>query len=93
MLIIFFFVAIGEIGITLNGGFSEPFDPEDPTHVEAAERKMQFNFGWFANPIFGSGDYPQVMRDMVAAKSAAQGYPQSRLPEFTEEEIESLKGM
>ena len=54
---------------------------------------MQFGFGWFANPIFGSGDYPQVMRDMVAAKSAAQGYPQSRLPEFTEEEIEYLKGI
>ena len=93
LLTITFFSSTGEVGITLNVHFNDPKDPEDPTHVEASERRMQFDLGWFANPIFGSGDYPQVMRDMVATKSALQGYPQSRLPEFTEEEIEYIKGM
>jgi lactase-phlorizin hydrolase len=26
---------------------------------------MQFLGGWFANPIFGDGDYPAVMRQKV----------------------------
>lgn len=32
------------------------------------------------------------MRERIAAKSAAQGYPRSRLPEFTPEEIEYVRG-
>lgn len=32
------------------------------------------------------------MRERIAAKSAEQGYPRSRLPAFTPEEIEYVKG-
>lgn len=41
----------GEIGISLNGDFFEPWDSQDPLDAEAAERRMQFHIGWFANPI------------------------------------------
>lgn len=32
------------------------------------------------------------MKDKISAKSAAQGFTKSRLPEFTREEIEYIKG-
>ncbi|KAJ8315740.1 hypothetical protein KUTeg_007890 [Tegillarca granosa] len=53
--------------------------------IDAAERAMQFMLGWFANPIFGNGDYPEVMKQQIADKSRKMGIP-NRLPEFTEQE-------
>ncbi|KAF2013958.1 glycoside hydrolase family 1 protein [Aaosphaeria arxii CBS 175.79] len=72
----------GEIGITLHGNYSEPWDAEDPVHVAAAERAREFEIAWYADPIYGSGDYPQSMRDQLG----------DRLPTFTEEEKELVKG-
>ena len=82
----------GQLGITLNSDFIEPFDRNNPTHVEAAETILQFNLGWFGHAIYVDGDYPQVMKDNVADKSAKQGLSQSRLPEFTAQEKEFIKG-
>lgn len=41
----------GSIGISLNGDYYEPWDKNDPQDSEAAERRMQFHIGWFADPI------------------------------------------
>lgn len=41
----------GQIGISLNGDFYEPWDINEPRDKEAAERRMEFHIGWFANPI------------------------------------------
>ena len=65
---------------------------DGPTNTEAAERDMQFVFGWFGHPIFKNGDYPEVMKEQVARRSAAQGYNESRLPEFTEAEKARIQG-
>ena len=54
--------------------------------------RFQFKLGWFANAIYGSGDYPAIMKEQVLNKSLAQGYNRSRLPEFTQQEIEYIKG-
>ncbi|CAH1801973.1 unnamed protein product [Owenia fusiformis] len=81
----------GTIGITLNTGWSEPRNASIPSDVEAAERAMQFDFGWFAHPIY-YGDYPDVMKWQVGNKSEAQNLTESRLPKFTPAEIESIKG-
>ena len=54
-----------KVGIALNGEWSEPLDPNDESHVEAAERNLQFTVGWFAHPIFKNGSYPPVMRERV----------------------------
>ena len=48
---------------------------------------MQFNFGWFAAPVFKDGQYPAEMREYVDRNSEEQGLPQSRLPHFTPEEL------
>ena len=56
---------LGKVGIALNGEWSEPLDPNDESHVEAAERNLQFTVGWFAHPIFKNGSYPPVMRERV----------------------------
>ena len=81
----------GVCGITLNSDFSAPQDPNNPLDVEAAERVMQCKFGWFANPVYGDGDYPKVMKDTLARKCKAMGR-ESTLPEFTDDEKKSLKG-
>jgi beta-glucosidase len=41
----------GQIGISLNGDYYEPWDAADARDHEAAQRRMEFHIGWFANPI------------------------------------------
>ncbi|KAF5668872.1 beta-glucosidase [Fusarium heterosporum] len=65
----------GEIGITLNGDATYPWDPKDPRDVEAANRKIEFAISWFADPIY-FGDYPESMKAQLG----------DRLPTFTPEE-------
>ncbi|CRG89300.1 beta-glucosidase [Talaromyces islandicus] len=71
----------GEIGITLNGDWAEPWDPEDPADIEACERKIEFAISWFADPIY-HGKYPDSMVKQLG----------DRLPAFTPEEIALVKG-
>ncbi|XP_033115908.1 lactase-like protein [Anneissia japonica] len=82
----------GLIGITLNSDHMEPFNMSKPDDIVAADRVLQFQLGWFAHPIYINGDYPQIMKENIAYKSAMQNYSQSRLPEFTAEEKLYIKG-
>lgn len=43
------------------------------------------------HPIY-IGDYPPVVKERVAAKSAMQGFQKSRLPELSPAEIEYIRG-
>ena len=83
----------GQVGITLNSDWSEPKDPNNPEDVAASERVMQMKLGWYANPIFGDGDYPQVLKERLADVAKALGLPKSPLPEFTAEEKKLNKGV
>lgn len=51
--------------------------------VKATARAQDFVLGWFAEPLFGSGDYPTVMKQYVSRRSFEQNLPNSRLPDFT----------
>jgi lactase-phlorizin hydrolase len=87
-----FLTLVGTVGIVLNIHWAEPKNPDDASHVTASETMMQFDFGWFANPIFVDGTYPKVMVENIGNKSAAQGFNKSRLPEFTKAEKKEIKG-
>ena len=70
----------GRIGITNNCDWREPLT-DSKKNRDAAERALLFFLGWFADPIY-RGEYPQVMIERV----------KDRLPRFTADDIELIKG-
>ncbi|KAF7241753.1 Lactase-phlorizin hydrolase [Varanus komodoensis] len=82
----------GFISLSLIIDWVEPKMPNEPRDVEAADRFLQFTGGWFAHPIFKNGDYPDAMKWTVGNRSELQKLPSSRLPVFTEEEKNYIKG-
>ncbi|XP_058065329.1 myrosinase 1-like [Anopheles bellator] len=82
----------GKIGITLDTSWPEPASNSDEDRA-ASEMAAQFYLGWFGHPIFSAtGNYPQLMIDRIDAMSRQQGFVRSRLPSFTPDEIERIKG-
>jgi beta-glucosidase/6-phospho-beta-glucosidase/beta-galactosidase len=55
----------GQVGITLNINWFEPVNYTHPEHAEAANTRILFQGGWFANPILVDGKYPDIMRQKV----------------------------
>ncbi|KAG4070575.1 hypothetical protein HA402_011962 [Bradysia odoriphaga] len=82
----------GLVGITLDSAYYTPKNADNEEDVKAAERAVTFKHGWFAHPIFKGGDYPPIMRELIDAKSAEDNLPQSRLPVFTADEMQSISG-
>ncbi|XP_020553348.1 furcatin hydrolase-like isoform X2 [Sesamum indicum] len=70
----------GEIGITLSTIWMVPYSSSE-LDVKAAQRALDFKYGWFIHPLV-YGEYPQIMQLLVG----------SRLPKFTNKQIEMLKG-
>ncbi|XP_050305759.1 myrosinase 1-like [Anthonomus grandis grandis] len=80
----------GQVGIVINSEWREPAS-DSTEDLEAQEQALQFSIGWWANPIF-LGNWPQIMIDRIANRSKLEGFTRSRLPEFTEEEINYING-
>ncbi|CAG9765661.1 unnamed protein product [Ceutorhynchus assimilis] len=80
----------GRISLVLDSPWTEPASDSD-LDKEAAEREIQFGFGWFANPVY-IGDWPQVMKERIANRSKLEGLGFSRLPELTQAEIDYING-
>jgi beta-galactosidase len=69
----------GMIGFSNSADYRYPLsDTQDD--IDAAERAMLFQFGWFIEPVL-TGEYPSVMRERLG----------DRLPQFTKRESERLK--
>ncbi|KAG5887546.1 hypothetical protein JTB14_000402 [Gonioctena quinquepunctata] len=80
----------GRVGITIDSAWFEPAS-NSSADEEAADTKLHFTFGWYANPIF-NGDYPSVMKIKIGDRSIREGFEHSRLPSFSQEEIEYIRG-
>ncbi|ENN83222.1 hypothetical protein YQE_00419, partial [Dendroctonus ponderosae] len=80
-----------EISMIITESWTEPATNSSDDML-AAEHGSLTNYGWYAHPI-DFGDYPEVTRERVDMRSALQGFNQSRLPVFTDEEKEELKAV
>ena len=80
------------MGITLSIGWAEPYDMYNPSDMEAAETEQEFGSGWILHPLVYNGVYPPLMRKNVDENSKLQGFNESRLPVFTEEERKRING-
>jgi len=56
-------------------------------------RLTHFKLGCFANPIYGNGDYPEILKKQLAKKAKEFGVAESPLPKFTDAEIAFNKGL
>ncbi|XP_046973082.1 myrosinase 1-like [Vanessa cardui] len=82
----------GVCGITIATDFREGVT-DSQADVEAGMDAMDFEVGLYSHPIFTSkGGFPERAIRRIAEKSREQGFPRSRLPEFSQEEIEYAKG-
>ena len=81
----------GKVGIVAGSAWHEP---NDDSHLDqiAAEKMLQFQLGWVLSPLLGTGDYPDVMKNVIAELSEYQGFSESRLPVFSDGDKESLLG-
>ena len=71
----------GMIGMSNSGDFRYPLNPNSQLDLDAAERAMMFQYGWFVHPLV-YGDYPKEMKERVG----------NRLPTFTDAERQELVG-
>uniref|UniRef100_A0A3Q2EJL4 Glucosidase, beta, acid 3 (gene/pseudogene) n=2 Tax=Cyprinodon variegatus TaxID=28743 RepID=A0A3Q2EJL4_CYPVA len=77
----------GEVSLALNSDWFEPLDPSCHEDVTSAERDLAFTLGWFAWPIFVTGDYPDIMRSAIETQSKMMGYSgDMRLPRFSKDD-------
>ncbi|KAF4563760.1 Beta-glucosidase 1B [Pleurotus pulmonarius] len=70
----------GAIGITLDCIWYLPFDGS-PEAADGVAASLAARIGWFADPIY-KGHYPEYLRKSIGI----------RLPEFTPEELQVVKG-
>ncbi|KAE9546690.1 hypothetical protein FO519_010098, partial [Halicephalobus sp. NKZ332] len=82
----------GQLGIALNGPWYFPNNTNDPKDQAASKRAFDFVWGIFAEPLFGSGDWPESVKSRIQELSKQELRNTSRLPVFTDEEKQALKG-
>lgn len=71
----------GKVAMALDGKWGYPYDPNSAADKDAAQKFMEFQYGWMADPVY-FGDYPASMRSLLG----------SSLPKFTAQESELVKG-
>lgn len=77
----------GAVSLAINSDWLEPLRAGCPEDIAATERSLAFSLGWFAWPVFVTGDYPEIMRSAIDARSKKAGFDgSSRLPSFSKDE-------
>ncbi|KAF7284532.1 hypothetical protein GWI33_022118 [Rhynchophorus ferrugineus] len=80
----------GRISIVIDSPWAEPAS-NSSVDIAAAQQEREFVLGIYANPIF-RGNWPQIVIDNIATRSKLEGFARSRLPQFTQEEIDFING-
>ncbi|CAH1285018.1 unnamed protein product [Diabrotica balteata] len=82
----------GQVGIVVDARWYQP-GSDSNKDAEAANRVLEFEIGIWLHPLLSpKGDFPEIVKERVAAVSSAEGYRQSRLPKFSATDINLLKG-
>ena len=68
----------------MNTDWVQPITDSDKDQ-QAAAAKNAFDLGHWAEPIYKTGDYPQIVKDLLATQGA-------KLPSFTADEIKKNLG-
>ena len=68
----------------MNTDWIQPITNSDKDH-QAAEINNAFDLGFWADPIYKTGDYPKIVKDILAKENV-------KLPSFTPEEIKKNLG-
>nr|XP_046236445.1 cytosolic beta-glucosidase [Scatophagus argus] len=77
----------GAVSLAINSDWLEPSRAGSTEDIAATERCLAFTLGWFAWPVFVTGDYPEIMRSSIDAQHKKLGYSgSSRLPSFSNDE-------
>ncbi|KAI8433071.1 hypothetical protein MSG28_013929 [Choristoneura fumiferana] len=80
----------GEVSISNHIFWFEPATDQD---MELTELSKDISIGRYSHPIFSAkGGWPPALERYIAEKSKKEGYSRSRLPSFTQEEIELIRG-
>nr|BCO16662.1 beta-glycosidase [eukaryotic synthetic construct] len=75
-------IAAGEIGFKSDDNYPIPARPGNADDEESAKRHEAFRIGIFAQPVYGNGDYPDVVKETVG----------DMLPALTDEDKGYIKG-
>ncbi|KAK0186406.1 glycoside hydrolase superfamily [Armillaria mellea] len=73
----------GEISLKNSGDIGTPWRSNSTEDTLAVERHVAFDLGLFSNPIYTTGDWPDIAKDTLSAEY---------LPRFTDEEKKDLLG-
>ncbi|KAI5835653.1 glycoside hydrolase [Schizophyllum commune Tattone D] len=73
----------GEIGLKNDDFIGTPWRANNTEDIEAVERHTAFQIGLYSDPIYTTGDWPQILKDTLS---------EEYLPRFTEEEKADLLG-
>ncbi|XP_063542754.1 myrosinase 1-like [Cydia strobilella] len=80
----------GQVSLTNQMMWLEPETVED---TELTELAIALSIDRYCYPIFSlAGGWPPALERYMAQKSAQEGEPRSRLPPFTQEEIQLVRG-
>ena len=72
-----------ELGIKLDNSYPLPWDEDSDLDKEACVRHEAFNVGLWAQPMYGTGDWPDVVKSTI---------PPTILPNITEEDKKLIHG-
>ncbi|GBP54375.1 Myrosinase 1 [Eumeta japonica] len=82
----------GKLGISNCLHWYEPVT-KSLEDIKAVNDILEFQGGLFTSPVYSkAGDFPGIVKEIVANKSAEQGYSGSRLSLLTAQEVEYVRG-